>query len=166
MPTDREYLKQAQSGHISSIGAVDPMGVVAQAHSVEVVFDKSAADATAATTTSETYTGAYSPRLSKVTSVVFIPTSGSLTANASNYATITVSKRNAAAASKTAVGTITTTVASSGDLTQGVAEPFVLSSTAGALDIVAGGGFTFEIAKTGSGVVVPAGRFVITLEHV
>lgn len=166
MPTDREYLKQAQSGHITSIGAVDPIAVVSAAHSVEFFIDKASADATAATTTTETFSGVYAARKGLIKSVVFVPTSAGLTANASNFATITVSKRDAAAGNKTAVATLITTVASSGDLTQGVGKAFVNSATAGALDVVAGGGLTFEIAKTGTGVVVPAGKIVVTMEWV
>jgi hypothetical protein len=166
MPTDREYLKQAQSGHITSIGAVNPIGVVGEAHSVELYIDKASADATAATTTSETFSGAYVPRKALLTQVVFVPTSGGLTANASNFGTVTISKRDAAGANKTSVATLTTTVASSGDLTQGAAKALVLSSTAGALTLSAGSSFTFEIAKTGTGVVVPAGKFVATVEYV
>lgn len=166
MPTDREYLKQAQSGHITSIGAVDPIAVVSQAHSEDLSFDKTSADATAATTTSETFTGVYVPRAAKLTAIVFVPTSGNLTANATNFATVTVSKRNASGASKTSVATLTTTVASSGDLTQGAGKACVLSSTAGALDLPAGSTFTFEIAKAASGVVVPAGRFTVVVEFV
>lgn len=126
-------------------------------------FDKASADAMASTTTSETYTGVYIPYDSKVT-VYFNPTSGSLTANDTNYATVTVSKRDSAAANKATIATLTTTTTSSGNLTQGAGKQLVAAS--GSASVAAGSTITFEIAKTGTGVVVPAGRFTVVCEKI
>ena len=164
MATDRELLKAQEAGALASSAATDPIGAVGEAHSALFEFTKSDADSMAADATSETYTGVYVPRKAKVKAIYFLPTSGGLTADATDYATITVSKRDSAADNKASLGTITTTVASSGNLTQGVAEAFVL--TAANVVVAAGSTVTFEIAKAGSGVVVPAGRFILDLEFV
>jgi hypothetical protein len=167
MATDRASLKMQQAGALGSFASggtavSDAVGTVGQAHSDIFVFDKAAADAMASTTTAETYTGINLPYAGKVKAITFVPTSGGLTADASNYATVTVSRRDSAAANKTTLGTITTTVASSGNLTQGVGEDAVLTSAN--VDFAADSTVTFEIAKTGTGVVVPAGRFTVLVE--
>ncbi len=158
MPTDREILKAQVAGALAGTACTDPVATakVAASHGPVIVFTKASADSMAADTTAETYTGLYFPRACRIRSLYIITTAAGLTAHASNYATITVSKRNAAAGGKTTVGTLTTTVVSSGNLTQGVGTAFVLSTTAGALDLVAGGSLTWEIAKAASGVIVPA----------
>lgn len=167
MPTDREILKQQQAGALSSTACVDPVAAAKEASSFGPVLliDKSA-DSMASDTTSETYTGLYFPRACRVRGIFIICTGAGLTAHNTNYATVTVSKRDAAAGGKTAVATLTTTLTSSGTLTQYVGKGFVLSTVAGALDIPAGGSLTWEIAKAGSGVVVPASRVCLDLEWV
>lgn len=162
--TDRELLKQQQAGALGTTGAATPLTEIKYVHSNVFVFDKASADGMASTTTSETYTGIYLPRACKLIGVYFVPTSGNLTSNDTDYATVTVNKRVSGAS--TAIATLTTTTTSSGNLTQGAGTGFVNSTVAGAISIAAGGSISFSIAKAGSGVVVPAGRFSVVVEWV
>lgn len=113
-----------------------------------------AADGSAAATTAETVIG-YVQRACKLLAVRYVP-AAALTADATNNATITVSKRVAGGGSKTTIATIVTDVAG-GSWVQWSAKAFSLTGTAADLQIAAGSGLTFEIAKGGTGVVVPAG---------
>lgn len=113
-----------------------------------------AADGAAGTTTAETVIG-YVHRACKLVAVRYVPAAG-VTADATNNATITVSKRASGGGSKTTVATIVTDVAG-GNWTQWAAKAFSLTGTAADLQIAAGSGLTFEIAKGGTGVVIPAG---------
>lgn len=162
MPTDRAYLKQQHAAQLGTTPATDAKGTVDALHSDVFVFDKASADAMASTTTSETGTGIYIPAAATLLSVTFVPVSGGLTADASNYATVTVSTRDSAGGTLTTVATLTTTIASSGNLTQHAGKALVLSTPA----IAAGSTITFSIAKTGTGVVVPSGRFSVRVSYV
>jgi hypothetical protein len=160
--TDRQILKKADAGAAASFGCSDPITAVAQAHSSIFTFSKASDDAMASTTTSETYTGIYFPYACKLKAVTYVATTGGVTADASNYATVTVSKRDSAAANLTTVATLTTTVASSGSITQGAGKGLVLSGSA--VNISAGSTVTFSVAKTGTGVVLRAGVFSLEVE--
>ena len=167
MGFDRRALKNEQAGALNTFSSggssvSDAVTTVGQAHTDQLTFSKAAADGMASTATAETYLGLYVPYDCTLTAAYFIPTSGGLTADNTNFATITISKRDSAAANKTTIATITTTITSSGNLTQGVAEPSVVA--AGGVSIAAGSTITFEIAKSGSGVVVPAGLFTLLCE--
>jgi hypothetical protein len=162
--SDRELLKQQQAGALGTSGAATPLTEIKYVHSNAFVFDKASDDAMASTTTSETYTGIYFPRACKLIGVYYVPTTGSITADNTNYATVTVNKRVSGAS--TAIATLTTTITSSGDITQGAGTAFVNSTVAGAISIAAGGSITFSIAKAGSGVVVRGGRFSVVVEWV
>lgn len=164
MATDRELLKAQQAGAFATSGASDPIGEVGKLHTRYAFFDKASDDAMASTTTSETYTGVYVPVKSKLKSVKYVATTGGITANATNYATITVSKRDSAAGNKTTVATFASDTVSTDDVTQGVAKDMTLSSANVVID--AGSVITFEIAKAASGVIVRAGRFHLELEAI
>lgn len=164
MATDRELLKQAQSGHVASVGLTDPIAAVSAAHSSLPSFTKASDDAMASTTTSETYTGIYVKRKAKLNGIHYIATTGGVTANNTDYATVTVSKRDSSGGTKTTLATLTTTVTSSGNITQGAAKDLVL--TAANVVIDAGSTITYEVAKAGSGVILRAGVFTLDLEWV
>lgn len=117
---------------------------------------KAAADSNAGDATAETPLGV-AEEAATVTAVSYLP-GDALTAHADNYATLLVSKRAAGGGSKTTVASVTTQIAGSGDWTAWA--PVDIPVTSGAL--TAGQGLTFEIAKAGSGVVVPAGKLVVT----
>lgn len=162
--TDRELIKQQEAGQAATSGASDPIGEVAKVHTYYVSFSKSADDAMASTTTSETYTGVIVPVKSLLKSVKYVATTGGITANATNYATITVSKRDSAAANKTTVASFATDTVTTDDVTQGAPKAFDLSTSN--VVITAGSTLTFEIAKAASGVVVRAGTLTLELEAV
>jgi hypothetical protein len=164
MPTDREYIKMQDAGRLGTTGAVDPKGEADYVHADVLFFDKASADAMANTTTSETYTGVYFPRKVRLLSVTYVALATGITADNTNYATVTVSKRDSAAGNKATVATLTTTITSSGNVTTGAGKALVL--TAANVVVDAGSSFTFEIAKAGSGVIVPAGRFTVHYTYV
>lgn len=160
--TDRQLLKRALVGLLAAMGLSDAIAEVGKSESTYFFWDKAADDGMASTTTSETFTGVYSKYAAILKSITYSPTTGGVTADAANYATVTASKRDSAGANKTTLGTLTTTIASSGNLTQGAGKAFVLTNANVALS--AGSTFTWEIAKTGTGVVMRAGRFTAEVE--
>lgn len=119
-------------------------------------FTKTAADGAAGDATAETAIG-YSAEAATLTSVRFVP-AAALTANNTNYATLTVSKRSSSGGSKTTVAQVTTQITGSGNWTQWAAVDVPISAAA----IAAGDSLTYEISKTAGGVAVPAGRLVLT----
>lgn len=126
-------------------------------------------DAAASTATAETVVG-FVPKapganasLAKTLRVYYLP-AAALTADDTNYATITVSKYTAAGASKTTVATVTTTItAGSGDWVAFVPEEITLSATAANLILESGAILTYEVSKAGTGVALPAGKLVVVL---
>lgn len=125
----------------------------------ELVIPK-AVDGSAAATTSETVLGSV-PDIGavRVYDAHFAPLSA-LTADAANYATITLSKYTAAGGSKTTVASLLTDVAG-GSWTAKVRKALSLSAVSGAIDLEAGALLTYEIAKASSGVVVPQSAIVV-----
>jgi hypothetical protein len=113
-----------------------------------------AAHGAAGTTTAETVIG-HVNFACKIIAARYVP-AAALTADNTNNATITVSKRVAGGGSKTTIASITTNVAS-GNWTQWAPKDLTLTAVAADLQIAANSGITFEIAKGGTGVVVPAG---------
>lgn len=160
--TDRQLIKKAESGNAVSLGLADPIGEVGNTHAAQFNFSKAADDGTAATTTAETFTGLYFPRACRLKSVTYVATTGGVTADATNFATVTVSKRDSAGATPTTIATLTTTVASSGTITQGAGKALVLAGSAA--NITAGSTVTFSVAKSGTGVVLRAGMFTVEVE--
>lgn len=160
--TDRQIIKKAQAGEAVALGCTDPIGEVANANSSQFVFAKGADDAMASTTTAETFTGIYFARACRLKSIVYSATTGGVTADNTNFATVTVSKRDSAGANLTTIATLTTTITSSGNLSQGVGKALVL--TASAVNITAGSTVTYSVAKAGSGVVLRAANFTVEVE--
>lgn len=122
---------------------------------VQIVEIQKAADGAAATATSETV-ACGTRNGGRLIGVRYVP-GAALTADNTNYATITVSKRDSAGGTKTTVASRTTQVTGSGSWTAFVPVELTLAAAADILN--AGGTLTFEIAKAGTGVVVPAGTF-------
>lgn len=163
MATDREILKQQEAGALVSTLATDPIGEVAKAHSMWLPVTKAADDAMASTATAETYSGTLVPVKSRIKSVYYIATTGGITADGTNNATITVSYRDSTGGNAVAVATFTSNVAG-GTVTQGAPKAFTL--TAANVIVAATGSFTFTITKAGSGVVVRAGTLWVECEAV
>lgn len=114
---------------------------------------KTAADGAAGTATAETV-ACGTRNGGRLLAVRFIP-AAALTADNTNYATITVSRRNAAGGGKTTVASVTTQITGSGSWTAFVPVNVPVSNDA----LEPGGTLTYEIAKAGTGVVVPVGSF-------
>lgn len=134
-------------------------------HTFEV---QRAVDGAANTTTAETVVG-YAVRApgnattSKVLKVLYLP-GAALTADDTDYATITVSKYTAAGGSKTTVATATTAITGgTGNWTAFVPMEITLSATAANLILQSGAMLTYEVAKAGSGVAIPAGKLVVVI---
>lgn len=120
---------------------------------------KTAADGAGSTATSEVPLG-MARRASKTLAAYFIPAS-TLTADDTNYATLTISKRAAGGGSKTTVASISTTTSGSGNFVAWV--PVPLTVVAADASVTALSQLSFEITKTGTGVVVPIGKLVVYL---
>jgi hypothetical protein len=120
-----------------------------------------AADAMASTTTAEASVGNGVEFDGRAFAVYFTPTGAGLTAHNTDYATITLSARTPAGGASVPFATLTTTLTSSGTLTQYVRKAFVLAA---GVDVLEGSDVTVAIAKAGSGVVVPVGYFTILFE--
>lgn len=175
MATDTEIAKGVAAGLVSSALAVNATATnpinpqqanglaiaeVQKQRRQKIVIVKAAADAMASTATAEASQNVGTDFQGRVYACYFTPTGAGLTADASNYATVTLSARTAAGGASTSFATLTTTVASSGTLTQYVRKAMVLTT----VDIAAGCDITLTIAKTGTGVVVPVGYFTILIE--
>ncbi len=128
-------------------------------------WKKAAADAMASDATTETL-GFSVPWAGYVTKITIV-TDADVTGHASNHATVTVNKRDAAGANSVAIGTYTTDsdVAAQGSLAEFVDKTFALSAVAGARDVVEGGCINVAIAKGGSGVVIPIAEIAVHIRR-
>lgn len=117
------------------------------------LWQKAAADATAATATAESLIPRH-PRQERVTSIEYVP-AAALTANDTDYVTITIRKRDGAGGAAATVATLTTKITGgSGDWTAFV--PVSLGTITNG-DLLVGDLLTIEITKAASGKVVPIG---------
>ncbi len=161
MPTDIEIIKQRHCGQAEGYGlAAAPEGSVDTLDAFPVVFTKASADAMASTTTSETFLGNIVPVKCKLVAAYATVTATGITANAADYATITISKRDSAAANKVTVASVASVLAT-GNFTIGAAKAMTVNTTSGAFILDALSGFTYEIAKAGNGVIVPPTVFTL-----
>lgn len=163
MATDTEIAKDCMVGMLNSTSIGNNQNVKSEVQKQRrktLVIVKSAADAMASTATSETSQNIGTDVQGRVYACYFTPTGAGLTADNTNFATVTLSARTAAGGASTSFATLTTTLTSSGTLTQYVRKAMVLTT----VDIAAGCDITLTIAKSGSGVVVPVGYFTILIE--
>ncbi len=155
MPTDRQILKNAQSGHINSAAlAVDPLtqgtGAVAALNTRYYSFPMTDNGAILGVATESAIR---MPVAGKVVSIAVSPAIA-VTANNSNFATFTVSKRTGAGGAVT-VGTQTTAITGMGNLAAFV--PYVFATadfTAANVNVAAGDVLTCLIGKTGAGIIL------------
>ncbi len=84
-----------------------------------------------------------------------------VTADDTNYATITLRKRTSAGASATSIATLSTTTAGSGTWTAFAPEAFTVVTAASANVVAAGSSLTLEISKPGSGVQLPIIKVIL-----
>ncbi len=130
-------------GRLTTAGTFPPTIVQANAF-----YPKYGADPAASAATTEQVFYAVKAA-STITSIKIYP-NAALTADNSNYATITIAKRSSAGASTT-LATAVTNVAGTGSWSAWTVLTLTVSSNA----LVAGDMLTFTITKTGTGVVVP-----------
>lgn len=119
------------------------------------MWGKAAADGAAATATAEVPFHSVSTKTQQVLSVTFTP-AATLTANDTDYATLTVRKRSALGADGGAVAEVTTKI--TGGTGDWVAfKPVTIPLVATEPTLADGESLTIAIAKAASGVIVPAG---------
>jgi hypothetical protein len=122
----------------------------------EACFVKAAADGAASTATAET--AFYrAPVAGTIIAAYFTP-SAALTASDTDYATLSLAKRDGAGGSSAAVASKATNTAGSGSWTAFV--PVSLGTISNAA-LAAGNVLTLAIAKAGSGVAVPSGQLTV-----
>jgi hypothetical protein len=129
-----------------------------------VQYIKASADAMASTTTAADYFfSAF--RDFQIVDAKFV-SAGTATANDTNYGTIIVNKHDGAGGAATvaaSVATQTTGSGGGGSIAAGVPYNLALSATVANTQLSAGNVLSFQITKTGSGVVIPAGWVKLTL---
>ena len=185
MATDRAYRKFQEAGALNTIiagggsqlGAISPVqdatNTVSAIHSDLFPIYKSADDAAAATATAETYSGIFFPqtqglstvagqRLYRVNNVYYVATTGGITGDPTNNATINIFSRNATGGNQLLVASLTTTVANT--VTQGAGIAFAMNSAN--ILLPAGATITWSITKGGTGVIVRAGIFTLDVEAI
>lgn len=166
MPADVEILWNAQADQIdgNTLTGTAPAALNAVLDNTgrTIFYSKDAADATAATATTEKVI-TRAPFKCRVVSAYFIgDTASTITADGTNNATITLSSNAGAGGASTAVATYTSDVAG-GNLAALV--PKLLTLVPAAAAIASGSILTFKITKSGTGVVVPTGKLVILLQR-
>jgi hypothetical protein len=123
---------------------------------VETVELHKLADAAAATATAET--AFYRAPSARTIVGVYFVADAAVTASDADYATATVKRRDGAGGAAATVASIATTTAGSGNITAFV--PKSLGTITNAA-LAAGNVLTLTIAKTGNGVQLPAGQWVV-----
>ena len=118
-----------------------------------------AGQATAATP--DEFTGFVAPNKMKITGAVWIP-KAAITANGTNYFTLTLRNRGAAAAGTANPATRSYAATNSAAL---VPENMTLSSTAADLLLAAGDHVTVEKLVTASGLAMPAGTVRVYVQN-
>lgn len=118
-------------------------------------------DALASTATAEIPVGV-AVNASKLVKAYYLP-GAALTADDTDYATITVSRYTAAGGSKTTIASLTTETTAGGGTDDWTAKVPVALTLSASTDIAAGALITYEVAKEGSGVALPAGSLVLVL---
>jgi hypothetical protein len=156
MATDRAYLKQAQAGHFASSGAADPVAEVSLAHEETFLFTTFAA-------APYVEQGFHIKKACRVKSVVLVAAT-TLAADATNYITATVAKRDGAGGAATTIGTRATDVAG-GALTAFTPATMTLVTTAGVTSLAVGNVLTFKTADAAA-TTEPLITVSITVEYV
>lgn len=146
-------------GAINDPSTTDVADYIRRISSKFLMLVKPAADALASTTTAHGATGgAWNVGTKLIKAIKLIP-HGALTADDTDYATLTIGYNDGAGGAVTTIATITTKITGgSGDWTAGTAISLTLTTTA----IADGKLLSYAIAKAASGVAVPP--FTISVE--
>lgn len=164
--TDRELLKQAQAGHVTSDGLTDARGEVNKAHRRTIRWRKASADGNAGDNTAEFSLG-YQPRAVKLVSAKWT-TDANVTAANATCVNLIIAKRDGAggtASNVAAANTATTAAGGTGNLVLFVPAD-IPRIAANADSIAAGSVLTFTINKTSTGTVLQAGELCVDLEEI
>lgn len=148
------------------VGAPDLYTLLKELAHKQLVMVKDAADGAAGTATAERAFWLADVHTKTVSSVKFVP-GAALTADNANYATLIVRKRTAAGVDGGIVAQVTTQIAGgSGNWTAHVpvSIPLTTQVASSRFDLLTGESLTFEITKTGIGVVVPVGALVVNAD--
>ncbi len=152
--------KKALSSSVTQLGGLP---TIDQALDFQVQYLKAAADGAASTATADTLIWVNPFDFPVYVVSAYAATASTLTADNTNFATLTLKTSDALAAGATAVAlTMTTAITDSGNWAANVPEPYT-SRTIANVAIPAGGGLWFNIAKSGTGVVVPISQYVVRL---
>jgi hypothetical protein len=144
-------------------GGID---VIQKLFSTVATYKKAAVDTTLLETYSlKVWSNPYSTPV-RIARAVYNP-DATLTANTSNYATITLDVDDGANGTPVAAKTLTTSTVAGGGTGNFVADTQVLwpasGDTASALTVAAGANIFLTVAKAGAGILVPAGVLEIVL---
>lgn len=158
-PTNLGNAKKSLSASVTQLGGLD---TIDESLAFYVTYFKAAADAMASTATTDTlvWVNPFNVPVYFV-SAYGVATGAGITANDTDFATITFRTIDLAGGSSAAALTVVTNVAG-GTWTQNRSKAFTTLTKANAA-IPVGGGISFSIAKGGSGVVVPVSYFGIKL---
>lgn len=139
--------------------------VAHQAFDFWVDFDKTAADGAAATPTADTFiwTNPFDFNISLVAARL-IGLGAGLTANNTDFATITLKTDNGAGGATAIALTWTSAITDGNGLTSNQSKLFTLLTPANQI-IVPGGNVWFNIAKSGAGQVVPVSSYFLRLQR-
>lgn len=152
--------KKALSASLTQLGGLP---TIDQALDINVQYLKAAVDGAASTATADLVVWVNPYDFPVYVVSAYALAAAGLTADNTNFATITFKTSDALAAGATAIAlTLATTLTDSGTWAANVPEPF-LTVTKANVAIPAGGGLWFNIAKSGTGVVVPISQFVVRL---
>jgi hypothetical protein len=147
-----QSLQQSEADKESSILPLTKQTCMTKA----VYLQTKAADAAASTATSEHVLLSSTLGLT-LTKITYVP-DAALTANDTNFATLLISSRNAAGGGQVTIASIQTTTSGTGSWTAFLGVDF--GSLANNV-LTTGMSVTLTISKSGTGVVVPGGSFVI-----
>jgi len=139
--------------------------VVHQAFDLTIPFAKAAADGAAGTATADTlfWTNPFDFPVLVVAGRI-TPIGAGVTADNTNFATITIKTNDGAGGATGIALTANTTITDLGNLTSNQSKSFTLLTPANQI-VPAGGGLWFNIAKSGTGVVIPISNYTIRLQR-
>jgi hypothetical protein len=148
------------------LGVSSPLGTINELTALLFQYNKPAADGAAATATADTliWTNPFAHTVF-VVGAYGVGVGAGIVADAANQAVISL-KTNDGAGGATAVATSITTDIATGSWTSNQSKLFPLANLQlGNAAIPPGGGLWFNIAKNGTGVVVPISNYSVKLYH-
>jgi hypothetical protein len=163
MSNTNDVIKKLAGSEANDLGGID---TVNKLFSNLVVYKKAAVDTTLLETyTLKVWTNPYDFPV-RIARIVYNP-DATLTANTSNYATITIETDDAANGANATAAAVTTSTVAGGGTGNFVADTQVLfpasAYTVENTDVVPGANIFLTVAKAGAGILVPAGVLNIVL---